>query len=115
MNRRWCLVLGLMFGCSPAGNRQRRGSRLAAIDSLSEGSPFKPGEFALKGPMLLLYSPSLSGAAVAEIVEEFKRAGLESPHTERLVGNGDHPAFLLIHPSTKEDHNNDPSGKAGIL
>jgi hexosaminidase len=59
----------------------------------------KDGEFALRRPLVLLHSPSLSQAGTEAILEEFKRAGLEPPRPRPSAEQGKHH-FQLAGPAT---------------
>jgi hypothetical protein len=101
MNRQWFLALAILlgWGCLTIAIAEEVAS-LRLIPFPKEVC-FTSGEFALKGPLVLTHSRSLSDAGVAAIVEEFKRAGLPPPQTRpfNAADSIQTPGFLLTSPS----------------
>ncbi len=99
MVRRSCLAFVLLLGrglSGIVGADEIASLRLVPFPKKVE---LKPGEFALKGSLVLVHSRSLSDAGVAVIVDELKRAGLQPPETAPV--GSDHDYFMLVRPSVR--------------
>jgi hypothetical protein len=98
MVRRSCLILAVLLGLGVsriAGAEDAASLRLVPFPKKVN---LKAGQFALKGPLVLAHSRSLSEAGAAMIAEEFKRVGLQPPSVARVDGAGF--LFLLAHSPT---------------
>jgi len=96
MVRRFCLTVALVAGwlCSTAaGDEDVSAIRLVPFPKKVE---LKPGEFSLKGPLVLIHSRSLSDVGVAAIVDEFKRAGLPPPQARPFPESNPDIGFFLF-------------------
>jgi hypothetical protein len=103
MGRRWCLALAFLLGCGFAAIANADEAASLRLIPFPKKVQLKPGEFNLKGPLVLMHSRSMSEAAVAAIVDELKRAGFQPPRVGRPASeSGRTINFVLVSPSTLE-------------
>ena len=132
MNRRWSLAVALFLGWGSlpiAGGDETKTQDPRPKTQALRGSPpiasgdeaaslrlipfpmrvqIEPGQFVLKGPLVLAHS-ALGDSMVAAIVDEFRCAGLQPPQTRRMdlrmdAVDSPFPAFRLAKPSVFEGH-----------
>ncbi len=88
--RTYFLILTLWLGgCGAWSSRAEETAALRLVPFPKE-IHLQPGEFALRGPLVLVHSPSFSRAAGEAIREEFRRAGFDPPGLRPVADQGRH-------------------------